>query len=137
MLSPFDNLICDRKRTKLLFDFEYIREVYKPADQRRWGYYTLPILWHDRLVARIDPKLERASGTLTINGFWLEDEATGGDQEFAAALCRGLVRFMRYLDAGAVALGAIQAASLRGEIERVVAASGLRLAQVDAGGADA
>jgi hypothetical protein len=97
-LAPLD-IVSARGRAKTLFDFEYIWEVYKPAEKRRWGYYTLPILWGDSLVARIDPKLDRQSGTLVINGFWMEDEATGSDPAFAAALGRGLERLARFVHA--------------------------------------
>jgi uncharacterized protein YcaQ len=68
-IAPLDD-VMHRQRAKQIFDFEYIWEVYKPAPQRRWGYYTLPVLWRDRLVARVDPKLDRRTQTLAINGFW-------------------------------------------------------------------
>jgi uncharacterized protein YcaQ len=50
-----------------LFDFEYILEMYKPAAQRRWGYFALPVLHHDRLVGKLDAKADRKAGTLTVN----------------------------------------------------------------------
>jgi len=103
LLAPLDDLL-HRQRAKLLFDFEYIWEVYKPAEQRRWGYYTLPILWHDRLVARLDPKLDRKTSTLAINGFWLEGPSLAEDASFLAALARGLTRFASYLDAHRIEL---------------------------------
>jgi uncharacterized protein len=62
-LAPLDP-VSARGRTKLLFDFDYVWEVYKPAHQRKWGYYTLPILWGDQLVARIDLRFERRTHTL-------------------------------------------------------------------------
>jgi uncharacterized protein len=67
LLSPFDRLIHDRDRTMALFDFEYILEMYKPAAQRRWGYFALPVLHSDRLVGKLDAKADRNAGTLTVN----------------------------------------------------------------------
>ncbi len=78
LLSPFDNLICDRKRTKLLFDFEFTIEIYVPKEKRRWGYYVLPILHGDRLIGRIDPTMDRANGRLTINAIHVEPHAPQG-----------------------------------------------------------
>jgi len=85
LLAPLD-IVSARGRAKSLFDFEYVWEVYKPAAKRRWGYYTLPVLYGDRLVARLDPKLDRAKRTLQILGFWLEPTAPAADPQFKAAL---------------------------------------------------
>ena len=67
LLSPFDRLIHDRDRTMNLFDFEYVLEMYKPAEKRRWGYFALPVLHHDRLVGKLDARTDRTAGTLIIN----------------------------------------------------------------------
>ena len=67
LLSPFDRLVHDRDRTMGLFDFEYILEMYKPAAKRRWGYFALPVLHHDRLVGKLDAKADRKAGTFTVN----------------------------------------------------------------------
>ena len=107
-LAPLD-IVSARGRAKVWFDFDYVWEVYKPAPQRRWGYYTLPILYGDRIVARFDPKLDRATGTLLINGLWLESPASAEDPQFVSALARGLQRFMRYLEAQAIDLSAVKA----------------------------
>ena len=75
LLAPLDPLIYDRERTRDLFDFDYTWEVYTPAEKRRWGYYVLPILQGDHLVGRVDPKLNRKTGTLEILSLSLAPEA--------------------------------------------------------------
>ena len=92
-LSPLDP-VSARGRAKPLFGFDYVWEVYKPVEKRSFGYYTMPILWGDRLVARFDPKLDRATGTLVINGLWLEDPALARDVAFADAMARAMARFV-------------------------------------------
>lgn len=72
VLSPFDPMIRDRKRTKRLFNFEYTIEVFVPAPQRKYGYYVFPLLESDRLIGRIDMKADRANGVLNVTGLWLE-----------------------------------------------------------------
>ena len=67
LLSPFDRLIHDRVRAEQLWGFEYILEMYKPKGQRRWGYFALPILHHDRLVGKLDAQADRKAGTLVVN----------------------------------------------------------------------
>jgi len=67
LLSPFDRLIHDRVRALELFDFEYALEMYKPAANRRWGYYALPILHHDQLVGKVDAVADRSASVLRIN----------------------------------------------------------------------
>jgi uncharacterized protein len=72
LLSPFDNLICDRKRTTRLFDFTYQSEIYTPKDKRRFGYYVMPILSGDQLIGRIDPTFDRGRKQLMINAVHTE-----------------------------------------------------------------
>jgi uncharacterized protein len=67
LLSPFDRLIHDRARTTDLFGFEYLLEMYKPAAKRRWGYFALPILHHDRLVGKLDATADRKARVLRVN----------------------------------------------------------------------
>ena len=95
-LAPLDNAIWDRARLQSLFDFEYVWEVYKPAHTRKWGYYTLPILYGDQLVARIAPRLDRKTRTLNVEGFWLESDTLAADGAFISALAAGLTRFARF-----------------------------------------
>lgn len=67
LLSPFDRLIHDRKRTVELFEFDYQLEMYKPVAKRRWGYFALPILYGDRLVGKLDATADRRAGVLQVN----------------------------------------------------------------------
>jgi hypothetical protein len=111
-LSPLD-IVSARGRAKKLFDFEYKWEVYTPLHLRRWGYYVLPILYGDDLVARLDLKLDRTSMTLEIKGFWLEEGAPAKDLDFANALAKGLARFARFVQAQKVDLSIIKPVGLR------------------------
>jgi uncharacterized protein len=106
-LAPLETVSAGG-RAQALFGFEYVWEVYKPAAKRRWGYYTLPILYGDRLVARLDPKLDRATATLVINGFWLEEQQQGKDPEFMEALARGLTRLAKFVRARHVVAPALK-----------------------------
>jgi uncharacterized protein YcaQ len=73
LLSPFDRLVHDRRRTSELFEFEYYLEMYKPAAKRRWGYFALPILYGDRLIGKLDAAADRKAGVLRVNAIH-EDE---------------------------------------------------------------
>jgi uncharacterized protein YcaQ len=118
-LAPLD-VVSARGRAKPVFDFDYVWEVYKPEHKRRWGYYTLPILWGDRLVARADLKLDRPGNTLQLRGFWLEQEETGRDPAFALALGRGLADFMRFVAAERLDADAVRPAALRRDVLQAV-----------------
>lgn len=72
LLSPFDNLIADRRRTSELFGFDYTVEIYVPAAKRRRGYYAMPILAGDRIAGTVDSRLERPSRRLLVNSVLLE-----------------------------------------------------------------
>jgi uncharacterized protein YcaQ len=95
LLSPFDNLIIDRKRTRRMFGFDYAMEIYVPAAKRRHGYYAMPVLHGDRLVARVDPAMNREAGRLAIKRISVE---AGCDDTHAARATReaiiGLATFM-------------------------------------------
>lgn len=116
-LAPLDP-VSARGRAAKLFGFDYVWEVYKPLEKRRWGYYVLPILWGDALVARADLKLDRTNGTLQVLGFWLEDPATGHAHDFALALGRGLGRLQRFVGADGLDLSAIKPVKLRNEARK-------------------
>ena len=73
LLSPFDNLIIQRERTKRLFDFDYAIECYVPAHKRKFGYFVVPMLWKDKFAGRLDPKADRSTNTLIINNIVFED----------------------------------------------------------------
>lgn len=72
-LAPLDPLAWDRDLLRHLFGFDYLWEVYVPEPKRRWGYYVLPLLYGDRLVGRIEPRIDRRTRTLRILGLWWED----------------------------------------------------------------
>jgi uncharacterized protein len=118
-LSPLD-IVSARGRAKRLFDFDYVWEVYTPAPKRRWGYYVLPILYGDDLVARLDPKLDRKTMTLEIKGFWHEADAPVNDVEFANALANGLVRFAKFVDANKINIAVIKLVGLRKHVEKIL-----------------
>ena len=115
LLAPLE-IVSARGRAKKVFDFEYVWEVYKPAHQRKWGYYTLPILFGDDLVARLDPKFDRTTNTLQILGFWLEDDAPK-DGVFADALANGLSRFANMIGAKKIDLGGVKPIKLRSHLK--------------------
>jgi uncharacterized protein YcaQ len=96
-LAPLE-FVSARGRAKGIFQFEYTWEIYKPAHTRVYGPYTLPMLYGDRLVGRIDAKLDRPNRTLIVNGLWLE-EGFEADAAYQAAFERGLAQFAKFLEA--------------------------------------
>ena len=94
LLAPLDPLAWDRDLLRRLFAFDYVWEVYVPAAKRRWGYYVLPLLFGDRLVGRIEPRIDRAGQAIRVLGWWWEAGfdplATDG---FAAALAAALAAY--------------------------------------------
>ncbi|MBY6362149.1 winged helix-turn-helix domain-containing protein [Rhodococcoides corynebacterioides] len=100
LLCPFDPLIFGRARTERVFDFHYRIEIYTPEAQRRYGYYVFPFLLNDELVARVDLRVDRAAGLLTVPGTFSEDsvDARGRRAEVAAALAGSVRAMAEWLD---------------------------------------
>ncbi|MGA7847306.1 MAG: crosslink repair DNA glycosylase YcaQ family protein [Thermoplasmata archaeon] len=118
-LAPLEDATA-RGRAKQLFDFEYIWEVYKPAAKRRWGYYTLPILWGERLCARIEMRADRATKSLQVTGFWPEDSTIRQDAEFATALGRALGRLADFNGVVVVDTSGLRAPTMRRRIAAAI-----------------
>jgi uncharacterized protein YcaQ len=83
LLSPFDRLVHDRVRAQELFDFEYTLEMYKPAAKRRWGYFALPVLHHDRLIGKVDATADRKASVLCV-------QAIHEDVRFTRAIAKAV-----------------------------------------------
>ena len=73
ILSPFDNLVIQRKRMNSLFDFDYVIECYVPAPKRKYGYFCLPVLYGDRFIGRLDAKADRQTGVFKVINFFPEE----------------------------------------------------------------
>jgi hypothetical protein len=98
ILAPLDNLLWDRRLILELFGFDYRWEVYKPAAERRYGYYVLPVVYGDRFVGRIEPVLDRRSRTLVIRGWWPEPGVEPTD-DLLDSLAECIRRFMAFTEA--------------------------------------
>lgn len=95
LLSPFDSLVWERNRTERLFDFRYRLEIYTPAHKRVYGYYVLPFLYRERIVARVDLRAERTQGQLAVHA--VHAETPGLDEEGYDALAGHLLRLANWL----------------------------------------
>lgn len=96
-LPPFDPLVWDRSLLGSLFEFEYVWELFVPPAKRRWGWYVLPLLFGDRLVGRIEPRIDRARGCVQVLGAWWEDGfAPSRAEGFVDAMREALRAYLRF-----------------------------------------
>jgi uncharacterized protein YcaQ len=99
-LPPFDPLVWDRGLLGSLFGFDYVWELFLPPAKRRWGWYVLPILFGDRLVGRIEPRIDRATGCVRVLGLWWEDGFDPGRVDgFVDAMRAALRAYLRFAGA--------------------------------------
>jgi len=119
ILSPFDNLLIQRKRMKALFGFDYVIECYLPEAKRQYGYLSMPILWDGKLVARIDFKAERTKSLLHICHVALEPWLVKTDA-FALAFYKELVSFMQFNNCSNFQLHRTTPASFKSVLQTVI-----------------
>lgn len=104
LLSPFDNLISDRKRTERLWGFVFRNEMYTPKHKRQYGYYLMPILHGERLVGRISPRRDRKRGVLVVDGIHLEPNVRAG-VALRRAVTQQIAALAQFVDAPSVEYG--------------------------------
>ncbi|UCE44042.1 MAG: YcaQ family DNA glycosylase [Candidatus Bathyarchaeota archaeon] len=115
LLSPFDNLICDRQRTERLFSFHFRFEVYVPEPKRKYGCYVMAILHGDRLIGRLDPVMNRKRGELTINAVYAEPNAPKS-KETARAVANAVEDLGTFLGAKEIFYGQRLPAAWKSEL---------------------
>ncbi|MDX6422737.1 MAG: uncharacterized protein QOI67_208 [Gaiellaceae bacterium] len=99
-LPPFDPLVWDRGLLGSLFEFDYVWELFHPPAKRRWGWYVLPILFGDRLVGRIEPRVDRVGGRVEVIGLWWENGFDPKRAEgFVGAMGDALDAYLRFAGA--------------------------------------
>jgi uncharacterized protein YcaQ len=99
-VPPFDALVWDRGLLGSLFGFDYVWELFLPPAKRRWGWYVLPILFGDRLVGRIEPRIDREDGCVRVLGLWWEDGFDPGRTDgFVAAMREALRAYLAFAGA--------------------------------------
>ena len=119
ILSPFDNLIAQRRRTQELFGFHFLLESYKPKHKREYGYFCLPILWGQRFVGRMDAKADRAASTLVIKHLMFEPTFSAFDA-VAAPLADKLAAFAGFNACERVTIEACTPAKAGDPVEREI-----------------
>jgi uncharacterized protein YcaQ len=99
-LSPFDPLIWDRALLSSLFEFEYVWDLFFPPEKRRFGWYVLPILFRDRFVGRIEPRIDRSGDRVDMLGLWWEEGFEPRRAEgFVDAMREALHAYLRFAGA--------------------------------------
>lgn len=120
LLAPFDNLLWHRPRLRELFGFDYRLEAYAPAARgRKYGYYVMPILHRGRLIGRLDPKADRASGTLIVQAIYLEPGEVLTD-ELRAGLARALGEFAAFNGCARIEVRAASPPELAGALSNAL-----------------
>ena len=119
ILSPFDNLLIQRKRMQALFDFDYQLECYVPEPLRQYGYFSLPILWDGKLVARMDCKAERKQSLLHMKHLALEPGLIKTDA-LVHALTKELISFLQFNECNSLRIHNTSPAGFKSVLEKAM-----------------
>ncbi|RZT96157.1 hypothetical protein EV201_0790 [Ancylomarina subtilis] len=122
ILSPFDNLLIQRKRMQALFNFDYQIECYLPEAKRQYGYFSLPVLWDGKLVARMDCKADRKTAVLHIRHIVLEAKLVK-TEAFALALSKELTAFMLFNACSSIQLHKTTPTSFKNTVQNALKGS--------------
>lgn len=122
LLSPFDNLVIQRARLKRLFDYDYTIECYTPPAKRVYGYFSLPVLWGDRLIGRLDAKADRKQKMLLVQALYFEPGCEGV-MESLPALADTLVDFAKFNHCPKVTLVKVDREEVRAPLEKLLASA--------------
>lgn len=123
-VSPYDAFVWDRKLLGSLFGFDYVWELYVPPDKRRWGWYVLPIVFGDRLVGRIEPRIDAAEHAVHILGIWWEEGFDPRREEgFVDAMRDALRRYLHFAKANRLEWPSVQGFERRLFVTETLAAS--------------
>ena len=123
ILSPFDNLVISRGRLRKLFDFEYSLECYLPATKRRYGYFSLPILWGEQFVGRLDSKADRKSRTFIVRRLTLEPDVDSTD-DLLPVLAERVRRFAAFNGCEGIIVERTEPHTVRAALERELDSGG-------------
>ena len=104
ILSPFDNVVIQRRRAAHVFDFDYTIECYVPAAKRRYGYFALPLLYRDSFVGRMDCKSHRSEGLFEIKALFLDGDVTDA---FLSAFGEAVVDYAAFTGCTEVEVGEV------------------------------
>jgi uncharacterized protein YcaQ len=119
ILCPFDNLLIQRKRVEKLFGFNYSLECYVPASKRKFGYFTLPILWGDNFVGRLDPKADRKKKTFIVRKLVFEPTLKDFDT-FLPAFAKKLADLARFNRCDKIQLIKVIPSKIKANLKRLL-----------------
>ena len=119
ILSPFDNLLIQRKRTLELFGFDYILVCYVPASKRKFGYFVLPVLWDGKLVARMDCKADRKRSHMHMFHLALEP-GLKKKEAFALSMSKELLSFLRFNACNSISIHKTSPSNFRELLEGMI-----------------
>jgi uncharacterized protein YcaQ len=119
ILSPFDNLIIQRKRMIDIFDFDYALECYVPVIRRKYGYFVLPLLWGENFAGRMDCKADRKNRRLLVHSIYLENDFKF-DDNFITALADKLIGFSRFNQCDSIKIAKCSPAAFKKELNKLL-----------------